>query len=247
MASTPDGRFFYVANIADETVSQYSIGPAGALTPLGPTPRLFGGAGDIAVTPDGKTVYVTSGGEVKQYDVASNGTLSPKTPPSVAAPFGVFGIVVSADGQSAYVATRSSGTIAQFDISPGGTLSPKSPATVPAGGWAFDLVIHPDGHSLYATVETPRGNFDPPVAGKVAQFSIGSGGTLGPKSPSTVAAGITPLLLDVSTDGKSLYVANQDDDTVSQYDVSSSGLLSAKSPATVPTGGAPTGVAFVDP
>jgi 6-phosphogluconolactonase (cycloisomerase 2 family) len=137
-------------------------------------------------------------------------------------------------------------TIRQFDISANGLLSPKSPAAVPGGESPSDLVISPDGKSLYAAAPTPHGDLDPPVAGKVAQFSIGTDGRLEPKSPFTVAAERTPLLLTMSADGRSLYVANQDDDTISQYDVSSSGSLSPKSPATVATGDAPTGIAFLD-
>ena len=47
----------------------------------------------------------------------------------------------------------------------------------------------------------------------------------------------------VSPDGKSVYVVNQIDDTVSQYDVGAGGQLTLKTPATVPTGSGPFEVA----
>ena len=43
----------------------------------------------------------------------------------------------------------------------------------------------------------------------------------------------------ISPDGKSVYVANQGDDSISQYDVGANGALSPKSPPTVATGDTP--------
>ena len=76
------------------------------------------------------------------------------------------------------------------------------------------------------------------------QYAIGAGGQLSPLAPPTVAAGYSPRGVVVAPDGKSAYVANDLDDTVSQYDIDpSSGALSPKSPATVATGPSPFVVA----
>ena len=54
----------------------------------------------VAVSPDGGSVYVTNfgipptSGSVSQYDVGAGGTLSPKTPATVVAGDGPFGVVV---------------------------------------------------------------------------------------------------------------------------------------------------------
>jgi 6-phosphogluconolactonase (cycloisomerase 2 family) len=72
----------------------------------------------------------------------------------------------------------------------------------------------------------------------VAQFAIGSHDALAALTPPTIESGSSPEGVVVSPDGKSLYVANGGEATVSQYDVNpATGALSAKTPASVPSGG----------
>jgi sugar lactone lactonase YvrE len=81
-------------------------------------------------------------------------------------------------------------------------------------------------------------------SGSVSQFGV-SGGGLSALSPSSVSAGQSPFGVVVSPDGKSVYVANAADVTVSEYDVAAAtGALSAKSTATVPAGADPNGIAI---
>jgi DNA-binding beta-propeller fold protein YncE len=70
-------------------------------------------------------------------------------------------------------------------------------------------------------------------------------GALSPLAPATVAAGGagTAIGVAVSLDGKSVYVANGHDGTVSQYDVGTTGALTPKTPATVFAGIGPSAVA----
>jgi len=77
----------------------------------------------------------------------------------------------------------------------------------------------------------------------ISQYSVGPGGLLAPLSPPTVGAGVGPVAVAVSPDGRSVYVTNASSDTVSQYDVGVGGGLSPKSPATVGTGRFPAEVA----
>jgi DNA-binding beta-propeller fold protein YncE len=76
----------------------------------------------------------------------------------------------------------------------------------------------------------------------VSQFDA-LGGPLVPLTPATAAAGGDPTGVAVSPDGKSVYVTNFVDNTVSQYDVGAGGALTPKTPATVATGMGPLGVA----
>jgi DNA-binding beta-propeller fold protein YncE len=83
---TPSNFFFGVL--------QYNVGGAGRLSPKSPfrVPAPPGESpSDIAVSPDGRSVYVTNGtafgepGTVSQYNVGAGGRLSPKSPPTVVA------------------------------------------------------------------------------------------------------------------------------------------------------------------
>ena len=73
----------------------------------------------------------------------TSGTLSPKTPPTVAAGDAPFWVALSPDGQSAYVTNPGSNNVSQYDVSAGGALTPKSPPTVAAGFGPFGLAVTP--------------------------------------------------------------------------------------------------------
>jgi YVTN family beta-propeller protein len=92
IAVSPDSQSVYVADSVDGNIAQYAAAAGGLVLK---TPQTIG-AGDnptaVGVTPDGKNVYATdfhrahSGGGVFQYSGGSGpGTLSPLTPPTVAA------------------------------------------------------------------------------------------------------------------------------------------------------------------
>jgi 6-phosphogluconolactonase (cycloisomerase 2 family) len=75
MAIDPTGRFVYVAGQNDGTISQYTVGVDGGLTPM-PTAHVYAGAGPSSVTvdPTGKYVYVTNRGDTTISEFSINGT-----------------------------------------------------------------------------------------------------------------------------------------------------------------------------
>jgi DNA-binding beta-propeller fold protein YncE len=194
-------------------------------------------AGPVSAAP---FVYVANhnGNSVSQFDVSVGGLLAPLAPPTEPAGGGPFGVSVSPDGSSVYVANGDA-SVSQYDVGAGGTLQPKSPPAVPANGTPFGIAMTPDGQSVYVT-----GGFG---GGGVSQYDVGAGGALHPKSPPTVPAGHFPAGVAVSPDGQSVYVTNFDfflapDDDVFQYDVGSGGALTPKDPPTVKAGFGPAGV-----
>jgi 6-phosphogluconolactonase len=191
LALSPDGKSLYLAQCCmDRGVAQFDVAPDGTLGPKSPAwAHISGlGAAGVAVSPNGKSVYVTSyvGTAIYQFSVGADGKLSPKNPASVQAPqCCTWGVVVSPNGKSVYV-VNSGGYVDQFNVGAGGKLSPKSPAQVASGGGSQGIAVTPDGMSLYV-----------PSVG-VDQFDIGAGGKLSPKTPATVAAGSNPLGIAVN-------------------------------------------------
>jgi DNA-binding beta-propeller fold protein YncE len=244
--------FVYVANEFSSSVSQYD-GAGGALSPLTPPTVAVVAHGsfptEVAVSEDGKSVYVANGfsNTVSQYDVGVDGALTAKTPGLVAAGVDPIDVAVSPDRKSVYVTNEfnnsggaSSGTVSQYDVGQGGALTPKNPATVPTGAGTQGVAVSPDGKNVYVT----NAGSNPSLPGTVSLYNIDPvTGVLSPKSPATVAAGAGPGFLAVSPDGKSVYVTNESDNTVSQYDVGGGGGLTPKAPATVAAGADPQGVA----
>jgi DNA-binding beta-propeller fold protein YncE len=228
------------------SISQYGIGAQGELSAKTP-PSVAAGrlAAGVAVTPDGKSVYVTNftDSTVSQYDVDPlSGALSPKTPATVAPDTAPRAVAVTPDGKSAYVTTpgpvgTSQGSVSQYSIDPStGALSPKTPASVAAGAAPGGIAVTADGKSAFVA------NIRPDT---VSQYDVDPlSGALSPKVPPSVPAGSNPQRVAVAPDSKSVYVTNSGDETVSQYDIDSlSGVLLPKVPASVAAGIGPQGIA----
>src|SRR6185295_17177258 len=142
-----DGTSVYVTNEDSNNVSQYDVVPGGRLQRKSPATVAAGfDPIGIAISPDGRNVYVTnhsSGGPVSQYDVGPGGALTPKSPATVDAGVDPYGVVVSPDGNSVYVADNQApgspnGGVSQYDVGPLGALAPKNPPTVLAGGFSHN-------------------------------------------------------------------------------------------------------------
>ena len=110
MAASPDGKS--VVTERNNRVAQYNVGPTGKLSPRArhpSPPRSF----RLGLRyPERASVYVTFDdpsngiGGVSQFDVGTNGRLSPKSPASVAnSDLGSWGVAVSPSGNNVYVLT----------------------------------------------------------------------------------------------------------------------------------------------
>lgn len=233
------GLSAYVTSYDDSTISQYSIGASGNLTPKSPETVPTGLQPEgVAVSPDGASVYVANYGNdksVSQYSVGTSGTLTAKSPATVPCQgFDPAGIAVSPDGTSLYVTTQGSNRLCQYSIGTGGTLTAKTPPTVATGPAPNGVAVSADGTSVYVANQS---------GSSVSQYSVGTAGMLIPKSPATVPAGDSPIWIGVSPDGTSVYVTNLNSGTISQYSVGTHGRLTPKSPANVPTGIQPSRIA----
>ncbi|MGH2965597.1 MAG: beta-propeller fold lactonase family protein [Solirubrobacterales bacterium] len=237
-ASAQAAPYAYVANADGDgpsDVSQFNVGAGGLLSALSP-PTVAAGSGPtgVAVSPDGRSVYVTNLGDntLSQYDVGAGGGLSPKSPAAVGAADGPEGIAVNPNGKNVYVAASFSDRILHenitvYDVNPAtGALSGRGNVRS-HGDTPHSVAVSPDGNSLYATqCCTDNG---------VAQFDITANGGLVPKTPSTVHIFGTGAGVAVNPDGKSVYVTSYVGSTIYQFNVGAGGKLSPKSPASVQT------------
>jgi DNA-binding beta-propeller fold protein YncE len=222
-AATP---FVYVANGGSDNVSQYdSFG--GGLSPLSPFTVPAGSEPlHLAVSPDGRNVYVTNPGDgtVSQYTVGPGGVLAPKAPATVAAGRLPIGVAVSPDSRSVYVTNslveQSGYSVSQYSACADGALTPKSPPMVATGTNPRGIAASVDGLSVYvANVGILRGD------GSLGQYSVTPGGALTPKSPPEVGFGTNPSDLALSPDGRNVYASSIPNSTLSQYSVGEGGVL----------------------
>lgn len=240
-AVTPNGKYLYATNYSTSqsfdsgtTVSQYSIGTDGTLTPLVPaTVTTIAGPLQVAVSPDGKNAYVASdgggpNGGVSEYSIAADGTLH--SIGTITSGFSFpSGVAVSPDGSSVYVADPENGDIYEFDRASDGTLTPKTPSSVSySGAYPTVLALTPDGKYLYASGS--RG---------VDEFSVGSGGQLTALAVPTAGVGFISGLV-VSPNGHNLYASACADgvaNAIYQFSIPSNGELTPLTPPTAPMDG----------
>jgi 6-phosphogluconolactonase (cycloisomerase 2 family) len=201
----PTDHFAYVANYGQNsaepppgpgTISQYSIGSDGSLTPIG-SGNVASGQGPNAVTINhaGTFVYVanhgdgTAPGTVGQYLINTDGSLTSVATANVG--LRPVSIAIDKTDQFLYVANRTDGTISQFSIdATTGALTPMTPATVAVGTGTDPsaVAIDPTGKALYAT---DRGS------NKVYQFTIDptSGALAAYATNPTVDSGLHPTAI----------------------------------------------------
>ena len=135
VAVDPACKYADVPNFSGNTVSQYTIGSNGALTPMSPATVASGrGPWAITVAPSGKYAYVTNDADfnISQYTIGANGALTPMTPPTIATGTDPTSVTVDPTGKYAYVANLG-GNVWQCTIGANGALTPMTPATIAAG------------------------------------------------------------------------------------------------------------------
>ncbi len=241
ITTDPSGKYAYVVNYTlgstvPGAVSQFTIGPKGALTPMSPASVGSGSQPScIAVDPSGKYAYVTNSNDdtVSQYTIGSNGALTPMSTATVGTGSYPSSITVDPSGKYVYVTNEDGYNVYQYTIGSDGALTPMNPAYVwVAPNAPTSITVDPLGNYVYVTA------YGDAYAGSVSQYEIGPNGALTPSSnPPAVGAGGLPNSLTIDPLDKYAYVANSWDGTVSQYTIGANGVLSAMTQPTVKAGG----------
>ena len=243
-----------------------SVTPIDTATNTAGAPIALGGSPiAVAITPDGKTAFVTtqansdpSTGSVTPIDTATN---TPGTP----IPIGTepAAVAISPDGKTAYLATaEGAGMLTPIDIA---TSTVGTPIPI-LGGLPVAVAITPDGETAYVAnvnensvtpIDLATNTADAPITvgtepaaiaitpdGKTAYVANDLSGSVTPIDTATNTAGTpitvagNPVAVAITPDGKSAYVAGDGSSSVTPIDLATN---TAGTPIPI---GTPVGVAI---
>lgn len=210
VAAAPAGAAtLYFTERVNSNVGQLHIGSGGQLEPLTP-PSVKGTATEvgIAVSPDGKSVYVLGldRSDIVMYDAAASGALTKKSPsefltrPDASIREYSPDIAITPSGDNVYVIGEKGGqtpAIMQTAVDSAGQLSWLEPGLLTGPADPIDLAIHPTLPKLYTAS---------PGNDTIEVLTIGPEGKL---SASTPASSVNPSSLAISPDGRFLYASRQ--------------------------------------
>jgi YVTN family beta-propeller protein len=222
LALTPDGRFLFAKhNLGLLAVDVASWKVIATLRTAGAS--LHG----LLVSRDGHRLYATDvGPAVRELTVDAAGTLAPaRLLPLDKGAYGC-GLALSADGARLYVCQNKLNSVAVIDLAAGAVVG-----HLPCGLAPYDIRLSPDGATAYVSNWGGR----PPRPGDLTANSAGTQVVVDARG---VAVGGTVSILDVAAqkelaqldtgrhaadmaltrDGRLLYVANANDDTVTVID-----------------------------
>ncbi|MFD1547309.1 beta-propeller fold lactonase family protein [Nonomuraea guangzhouensis] len=241
---SPNGQRLYVISRRAATVTMFPIASDGTLTTSGTSfPVLGENPRGIAMTPDGRNLYVTTGDPVAdiepdvlvRFRVEDNGKL--KRQPDTT-PIGAAGgaMALTPDGKFLFVpcAARHEGEeshdVFAFSVGSEGALKPVPGSPFPAPDVPIAAAVTPDGRNLYVT----DGGLIESETKLVSAYTIRDNGSL--DHIADFNAGDSPVALGPSPDGRWLYVSNLNSSDVSAFRIKPGGELIQPGPP-VPTGG----------
>jgi YVTN family beta-propeller protein len=198
IAITPDGNRLYVAGRAGTAwVSVVDTRTNSVVTNIAFSNDVLSG---LAVTPDGKTVYVMdeSASTVSTIDTASNAITS-----TFSVGHSPHCIAISPDGRRAYIGLYASNYVVVLDIATKAVI-----ADIPVNGPSNGIAITPDGNTIYDAI----GNGIAVVTTATNTVTI----TL-PDAGSAQAVAVTP-------EGTAAFVVNGDD-TVSVISIKTNTII----------------------
>jgi len=158
----------------------------------------------VAVTPNGKTAFVTNAlsGTVSTIDVKTR----TKHPTDVVTGSLPLGVAVTPDSKTAFVTNNGSGTVSTIDVK---TRS-KHATDIPVGPFPKGVAVTPDGKTAFVTNANPTVGSDSLVLGFEPVPGGDSVSTIDVKTrtkhPTDVVTGSLPLRVAITPDGKTAYV-----------------------------------------
>ena len=193
LAVTPDGKFLYVANQFDGTLTKFSVDGSGVLT-LGPVVAVGTAPATVGMTPDGGFLYVGNASTVSAFAICNQVLTSCNDPNSpdgsltvvAGSPFsagiGPVAIVAAPSGKFLFVVNRLSNQISEYKIATGtGVLTPNTQSSISTGATPVGATIRAGTATVAATGGTTDFLYVPNLgASSVSVYSFDSTlGTLG--------------------------------------------------------------------
>ncbi|MCW6011084.1 beta-propeller fold lactonase family protein [Micromonospora sp. CPCC 205371] len=229
IAISPSGHHLYVGNVAGRDITVFGVQPNGSLLPAGTFDTGDEFVKGVAVTPDGRFLYVSHGRpddtvarDLTGFALGANGL-----PVSQVASerHGISGAeaVITPDGRYVYVVCQASDEVFGYRIEPNGALTSLFGAGsgVAAGDFPEGAGISPDGRRLYVAAGGVVGPGGTP--GQVLGFTIATDGTLTQNiTPVTMT---DPIGIGFAPDGRHVYVSDFWENLVNAFAVGASGDL----------------------
>lgn len=193
LAVTPDGKFLYVANQFDGTLTKFSVDGSGVLTP-GPVVAVGTAPAAVGMTPDGGFLYVGNASTVSAFAICNQVLTSCNDPNSpdgsltvvggspFSAGIGPVAIVAAPSGKFLFVVNRLSNQISEYKIATGtGVLTPNTQSSISTGATPVGATIRAGTATVAATGGTTDFLYVPNLgASSVSVYSFDSTlGTLG--------------------------------------------------------------------
>jgi 6-phosphogluconolactonase len=234
------GRFAYVANEGDNTISAYTINPVtGALASVAGSPFPTQRAHALAVDPGGRFLYTANFDStgVSAYTIdTTTGALTEVPGSPFAAGASPLSVAVDPSGRFVYVANVNSANVSAFSIDNAtGALIAVAGSPFAAGNFPFSVTADTSGHFLYVA----NGGTN-----NVSAYTIDTtNGALTTVAGSPFAAGTGSGYIAVDALGKFAYAANSISNDVSAYSVNAiTGALSGVAGSPFAAGSDPVSV-----
>jgi DNA-binding beta-propeller fold protein YncE len=201
------------------------LGPAIAGSPFATGALSLEG---LAIAPNGQHLYAAGeNANLFAFSISGTGALAPVSGSPYTTP-GSYGVVATPDNRLVYIANTSGDVISGYAAGPPLTPVTGSPVAVtgPRG-----LAIPADGKHLYVTRGTA-----------LSVYAIGNDGSLTEISGSPYASTADPYALNITPDGKYLYIGDRANNRVLGFAIAADGALTALGGGPYPTGDNPFGM-----
>jgi 6-phosphogluconolactonase len=206
----PSGKFAYVSNAGENTISLYKVGGTGALTEITPRTPTEEQPSDLLMDPAGAFLFAVNSASntITSYSITASSGVLAATPGSSFQTSGFTPVrgSISPSGKFLYVANSGSASISGFSIDSSGGLSPVPNSPIPVGNGPNWIAIEPGGKFLYVA-NLLDGTFSGfTIDATTGALAAMSGSPFGVANTGTTITPLSSLIVDAS--GKYLYVTS---------------------------------------